>query len=347
MRKTVTIALVAASSLALSACGSSGGSGSGSRDYIRAVGSSTVYPFATAVAEEYAKTGGKSPVVEATGTGAGMKLFCAGVGAQHPDIETASRRIKKSEYELCQKNGVAEIVEVQVGIDGIAFAEAKSGPGMKLTPEDVYKAIAANPYGKPNQAKSWKDVNPALPDMPILVYGPPSTSGTRDALAELILTAGCKTDPATAALKESDEDKFEAICTQVREDGAYVDAGENDNLIVQKISQNPKAVGVFGYSFLEANPDALKGIPMSGVEPTYETISDFSYPGARPLYIYVKKAHVGPISGLGEYVATWPKVWGPDGLLKSKGMVISPQDVRARNAEVVANMTPLDPSALK
>lgn len=348
MRKVTWFALAAASSIALTACGGSGGgTGGGSRDYIRAVGSSTVYPFATAVAEEYAKNGAKSPVIESTGTGAGMKLFCAGVGAQHPDIEDASRRIKKSEYELCAKNGVKEIVEVQVGIDGIAFAEGKNGPGMKLTPTDVYKAIAANPFGKPNQAKSWKDVNPALPDMPILVYGPPSTSGTRDALIELIMTPGCKTDAATAALEKSAEDKFKAACTQVREDGAYVDSGENDNLIVQKISQNPKAIGIFGYSFLEENPDTLKGIPMSGVTPTYQTISDFTYPGARPLYIYVKKAHVGPIKGLAEYVATWPKVWGRDGLLQKKGMVIAPQDVQAKSADIAAKLTPLDPSELK
>ena len=346
MRFSKTL-IVAASALALSACGGSGGSGGGSRDYIRAVGSSTVYPFATAVAEEYARSGGKSPVIESTGTGAGMKLFCAGVGAAHPDIENASRRIKKSEYELCVKNGVKDIVEIQIGIDGIAFAEGKNGPGMKLTPVDVYKAIAANPFGKPNTAKSWKDVNPALPDMPIMVYGPPSTSGTRDALAELILEAGCKTDKAMAALKESDEAKYKAVCTQVREDGAYVDSGENDNLIVQKISQNPRAIGVFGYSFLEENPDSLKGIPMSGVVPTYQTISDYSYPGARPLYIYVKKAHVGPIKGLAEYVATWPKTWGADGLLQKKGMVIAPQDVQAKSADIVAKMTTLDPSGLK
>jgi phosphate transport system substrate-binding protein len=347
MRKITCLALAAASSVALAACGGSGGGAGGSRDYIRAVGSSTVYPFATAVVEEFAKGGAKSPVIESTGTGAGMKLFCAGVGAQHPDIEDASRRIKKSEYELCQKNGVKDVIEIQVGIDGIAFAEGKNGPGMKLTPADVYKAIAANPFGKPNQAKSWKDVNPALPDMPILVYGPPSTSGTRDALLELIMTPGCQTDAATAALEKSDEDKFKAACTQVREDGAYVDSGENDNLIVQKISQNPKAIGIFGYSFLEENPDTLKGIPMSGVIPTYQTISDFTYPGARPLYIYVKKAHVGPIKGLAEYVATWPKVWGKDGLLQKKGMVISPADVQARNAEIAAKLTPLDPSGLK
>lgn len=348
MHSTKSLIVAAVSALALSACGGSGSPAGGARDQVKAVGSSTVYPFATAVAEAYAKTSAdKSPVVESTGTGAGMKLFCAGVGAQHPDIENASRRMKKSEYELCQKNGVTEIVEIQIGIDGIAFAEAKNGPGMKLTPLDVYKAIAANPFGKPNTAKTWKDVNPSLPNEPILVYGPPSTSGTRDALAELILEAGCKTDSATAALKDSDKDKYEATCHDVREDGPYVDAGENDNLIVQKISQNPKAIGVFGYSFLEENAGTLKGVPLSDIQPTYETISNFSYPGARPLYIYVKKQHLGPIKGLKAYVEEWPKHWGPDGDLKRKGMVIAPDDVRAKNAEVIAKMTPLDPSVLK
>jgi phosphate transport system substrate-binding protein len=347
MHSTKTFIIAAVSTLALSACGGSGGSASAARDHVTAVGSSTVYPFATAVAEAFAKAGNQSPVIESTGTGAGMKLFCAGVGAQHPDIENASRRMKKSEFEECQKNGVIEIVEIQVGIDGIAFAEAKQGPGMKLTPLDVYKALAANPFGKPNTAKSWKDVNPALPDMPILVYGPPSTSGTRDALKELILEAGCKTDAATKALKDSDKDKYEAICHDVREDGAYVDAGENDNLIVQKISQNPKAIGVFGYSFLEENPDSLKGIPMSDVVPTYATISDFSYPGARPLYIYVKKQHLAPIKGLEGYVKQWAASWGPDGLLKQKGMVIAPADVQKKSADIVAKMTLLDPSGLK
>jgi phosphate transport system substrate-binding protein len=347
MRSTKTIIFAAVSVLALSACGGSGGSSAGSRDFVRAVGSSTVYPFATAVAEQTAKAGGKSPVIESTGTGAGMKLFCAGVGAQHPDIEDASRRMKKSEYDECVKNGVTEIVEIQVGIDGIAFAEGKNGPNMKLTPLDIYKALAANPFGKPNTAKTWKDVNPSLPAEPILVYGPPSTSGTRDALKELILEAGCKTDAATKALKDSDKDKYEAICHDIREDGPYVDAGENDNLIVQKISQNPKAIGIFGYSFLESNAGTIKGIPMSGIAPTYASISDFSYPGARPLYIYVKKQHLAPIKGLQAYVAEWAKSWGPDGYLKAKGMVISPDDVRAKSADIVAKMTPLDPSVLK
>ena len=332
--------------MALAACGGSGG-GEGARDFVRVVGSSTVYPFSTAVAEKVAQAGGKAPVIESTGTGGGMKLFCAGVGAAHPDVENASRRMKASEYEKCQENGVTEVVEIQVGIDGIAFAEASNGPDMKLTPVDVYKAIAANPFGEANTAKNWSDVNPALPAIPILVYGPPTTSGTRDALAELILEAGCKTDPAMKELKKSDKDKYKATCTEVREDGAYVDSGENDNLIVQKIAQNPKAIGVFGYSFLEENSDKLKGIPMSDVQPTYESISDFSYPGARPLYIYVKKAHIAPIKGLSEFVNEWTSAWGPDGYLKEKGMVISPDEVRAKNADVIANMTPLDPAELK
>ena len=339
-----SLCLVTLSAIALASCGGPNGAGGGSRDMVRAVGSSTVYPFATAVAEKIVQAGGKAPVIESTGTGAGMKLFCAGVGTGFPDVENASRRMKASEYEDCVANGVTEVVEVQVGIDGIAFAEAQKGPNVKLTPLDVYKALAANPFGKPNTAKNWSDVNPQLPAIPILVYGPPTTSGT---LAELILEAGCKTDADMQALKKTDEDQYKAVCTQIREDGAYVDAGENDNLIVQKIAQNPKAIGVFGFSFLEENADKLKGISMSGVEPTYASISDFTYPGARPLYIYVKKAHVGPIKGLAEYINEWAKAWGPDGYLKEKGMVISPDDVRARNAKVVAEMTPLDPSVLK
>jgi len=348
MNNLKTIAFAAVSALALSACGGSGGGeGGGARDFVRAVGSSTVYPFATAVAEKVAGEGVKSPVIESTGTGAGMKLFCAGVGAAHPDIENASRRMKASEFEDCKKNGVTEIIEIQIGIDGIAFAEATSGPNMKLTPATVYKALAANPFGKPQTAKNWSDIDPSLPAIPILVYGPPTTSGTRDALKELILEAGCKTDPAMAALKDSDKDAYEKACTTVREDGAYVEGGENDNLLVQKISQNPKAIGVFGFSFLEENMDKLKGVPMSGVAPTYSTISDFSYPGARPLYIYVKKAHLGPIKGLKEFIAEWPNAWGPDGYLKGKGMVIAPDDVRARNADVIKNLTIMDGTGLK
>jgi phosphate transport system substrate-binding protein len=344
-----TMSLLTISSLALAACGGSGGTkGEGARDFVRIVGSSTVYPFATAVAETAVKTSGiKSPVVESTGTGAGMKLFCAGVGASHPDIETASRRMKASEYADCAKSGVKEIVEVQIGLDGIAFASAKGGITMPLTVTDVYKALAANPFGKANTAKNWSDVNPALPALPISVYGPPSTSGTRDALAELILTKGCDSDPAMKALKDTDKDKHKAICTEVRTDGVYVEQGENDNLIVQKIAENNKAVGIFGFSFLEENMDKLKGLTMGGIAPTYATVSDFSYPGARPLYIYVKAAHLKAIAGLRDYVSAFAGAWGPDGLLKSKGMVVAPDDIRAASAEIVKSMKPMDPSQLK
>jgi phosphate transport system substrate-binding protein len=337
------------STVALAACGGSGGNSESSRDFIRVVGSSTVYPFATAISEAAVKanSGMKSPVIESTGTGAGMKLFCAGIGSQHPDIEMASRRMKKSEHEDCAKNKVTDIIEVQIGLDGIAFAEATNGPAMKLTPTDVYKALAANPFGKPQAAKNWNEVNPALPAIPIAVYGPPSTSGTRDALAELILTKGCESDPAMKALKDSDKDKHKDLCTKVRTDGAFVDQGENDNLIVQKIAANPKAIGIFGFSFLEENADKVKAIPMNGVMPTFATVADFSYPGARPLYLYVKAAHVKAIKGIDQYLAEFAKSWGPDGVLKNKGMVVAPEDVRTKNAEVVKTMTLMDASGLK
>lgn len=349
MTSKYLIPLFSVIAISVAGCGGgTGGSSGGARQEIRAVGSSTVYPFATAVAETLTKDGKfTSPVIESTGTGGGIKLFCEGVGATFPDVANASRRLKKSEYEDCAKKGVKDIVEIQIGLDGIAFAEANGGLNMKLSPVDVYKALAANPFGKPNTAKSWSDVNPALPNAPILVYGPPSTSGTRDALAELILTKGCDSDPAMKALKDSDKDKHKDICTKVRDDGAYVDAGENDNLIVSKVSENPKAVGVFGFSFLEANTDKINGIPMDGVTPTYATISDFSYPGARPLYIYIKSAHLASIKGLKEYAAAFAANWGPDGLLKKRGMVIAPEDVRATNAKTVEAMTPLDPTTLK
>lgn len=346
-RKSIlTFTTAIAATALLSACG---GAQSGSRDQIRAVGSSTVYPFAKAVADSLAKSNQaiKSPIIESTGTGAGMKLFCAGVGTAHPDIENASRRMKKSEYEDCAKNGVDKIVEIQVGLDGIAFAEAKGGLGLKLTPEDVYKALAANPYGKPNTAKTWKDVNPAFPAEPILVYGPPSTSGTRDALKELILMKGCDASAEMKALKDSDKDKHDKVCGEVRSDGAYVDSGENDNLIVQKLEANPKAVGIFGFSYLEENADKLIGLTMNGVTPTYASISDFSYPGARPLYIYVKQAHLDAIKGLKEFVAEWAKSWSKDGLLAKQGMVVAPDDVLAKSAKAVTEFTLLNPADLK
>jgi phosphate transport system substrate-binding protein len=345
-RPIISLTATLALSALIAGCG---GAQNSTRDQIRAVGSSTVYPFAKVVADSLTTTNPdfKSPIIESTGTGAGMNLFCAGVGPQTPDIANASRRIKSSEYETCAANGVTEVVELQVGLDGIAFAQTKGGLDLALTPQDVYEAIAANPYGKPNTAKTWKDVNPAYPAEPILVYGPPSTSGTRDALKELILAKGCDSNPEMKALKESDKDKHEAICTEVRSDGAYVDSGENDNLIVQKLEGNPKAIGVFGFSYLEENSSRLDGLTMNGVEPTYQSIANFEYPGARPLYLYVKKAHVDAIKGLKDYVIAWTNGWGEDGILARAGMVVSPQDVRAKYAAVANNMTPLDQSELK
>lgn len=295
MKSTSTFAIAAISALALTACGSGGSTGT--RDSIRAVGSSTVYPFAKKVAEDFTATHPqfKSPLIESTGTGGGMKLFCAGLGANTPDIEDASRRMKKAEFEDCQKNGVTEVIELQVGLDGIAFASSKGGITMNLTPKIVYEALAAKPYGKAQTTKTWKDVDPSLPNEPILMYGPPSTSGTRDALKELILEKGCESNPEMQALKKSDKDKFAQVCTEVRSDGAYVDSGEQDNLIVQKIENNRKAIGVFGYSYLEENLSKLQDLPMNGVDATYDNISSFKYPGARPLYVYYKKQHVGVI----------------------------------------------------
>ncbi|OHC95385.1 substrate-binding domain-containing protein [Sphingobium sp. D43FB] len=349
MKRFALLAATALSVLSLSACGDQGGAGA-TRDQIRAVGSSTVYPFATAASELFVQTnaGMKSPIIESTGTGGGMKLFCSGVGAQYPDIANASRRMKKAEFDLCQGNGVKDIIEVQIGVDGLAFAEAKNGPGYKLTPKIVYEALAANPYGKgPNKTQTWKDVDPSLPAIAISVFGPPSTSGTRDSLAELILEKGCQSDPAMEALKEKSEDEYKATCTRVREDGKYVDSGENDNLIVQKLGANPNAVGVFGFSFLEENRATLKDIPIDGIEASYETVSSGQYPGARPLYIYVKKAHMSAIPGLQGFLNAFATNWAPGGALTKRGMVAAPDDVRKANEQTVKALTTLDGAQLK
>ncbi len=350
VQRFVLLGVLGAVTSALAACvDQANGGGAGSRDQITAVGSSTVYPFTTMVAEQLVANDpdAKAPVIESTGTGAGMKLFCAGVGAAHPDIEDASRRMKASEYATCAKNGVRDVIEIQVGIDGIAFAEAKNGPKMQLTPTDLYKALAANPGGKVNTARVWRDVNPALPAVPIQVYGPPATSGTRDALAELILTKGCEaSDPSAKALAKSDAEAHKALCTRVREDGVYVDAGENDNLIVQKLQSNPNAIGVFGYSYLEENKDDVNGVSISGVAPTYATIADNAYPGSRPLYIYVKKAHLTAIPGLRNLLKLYAANWGATGPLVKRGLIASPAAVQARSAAIIANETVLDPAVL-
>jgi phosphate transport system substrate-binding protein len=321
------------------------------RTQIRAVGSSTVYPFATSVAERLTRANPsmQPPVIESTGTGAGMKLFCAGVGERFPDIENASRRIKASEVKLCAANGVKEITEIQVGIDGVAFATGKSSPLTGVTQRDIYLALAKTPFGKPNKAKTWKDVNAKLPATPIRVYGPPPTSGTRDALGELLMTPPCEANPSMAAMKKADEAKFKAICTGIREDGAYIEAGENDNLIVQKIEANPGTIGIFGYSYLEENASQVRGLAINGVVPTYQSISAFKYPGSRPLYIYVKNAHVRAIPAIKAYVAEFSKetTWGPNGYLVRRGMISAPDAIRAKNAQAARSFTPLNAAEIK
>lgn len=328
MNKKLRFSLVAVVAVALAGCGGT----DATRSSVRAVGSSTVYPFAKLVAESFARSNPElgSPIIESTGSGGGIELFCQGVGANTPDIANASRRMKVSEFEKCQANGVTEVTELQVGLDGIAFAASRGGIDMNLTPEIVYRALAARPFGQEQTAKTWRDVDPSLPAKPILVYGPPSTSGTRDALKELVLIPGCETRAEMQALKESDEDRQEQICTEVRSDGAYVDQGEQDNLIVQKIQGNADAIGVFGYSYLEENLDKVQGLRMNGIEPTYENIAQFRYPGARPLFIYVKNAHLDAIRGLRGFISEWAQMWGREGPLTRIGLVANPDDVAAR-----------------
>jgi phosphate transport system substrate-binding protein len=321
------------------------------RNQMRAVGSSTVYPFAKIVAEHIARANPRlgTPIIESTGTGAGMKLFCAGVGERFPDVENASRRMKASEAKLCASNGVTAITEIQVGLDGVSFATSKSSPLANLSQRDLYLALAKAPYGKPNRARTWKDVNSSLPNIPIRVYGPPPTSGTRDALGELIFTPPCEANAGMAALKKSDENKFKAICTGIREDGAYIEAGENDNLIVQKIEANAGTVGIFGYSYLEENQDKLRGISVNGVGPSYASISSFKYPGARPLYIYIKNAHAGAIPAVRAYAAEFTKesAFGPNGYLKQAGLIAAPNNIRARSQQAARGLSPLNLASLK
>ena len=304
------------------------------RDYIFISGSSTVFPFTTTVAEQFGRGGKfKTPKVESTGTGGGIKLFCAGIGPQHPDVANASRRIKASEVEGCAKNGVKEILEVKIGYDGIVLANAKEGVKLAVSRKDIFLALAkkipdpANPntlIDNPN--KTWKDVNPSLPAQKIEVLGPPPTSGTRDAFVELAMEPGCASFSWLKEIKELDEKRFKAVCHGIREDGAFIEAGENDNVIVQKLAANPQAVGVFGYSFLEENLNKLKGANVDGVAPTFENIAEAKYPVSRGLYVYVKKAHIGVIPGLAEFVQeyTSDKAFGSEGYLVDKGLVPLP-----------------------
>lgn len=327
--------------------------GQSARDYISIVGSSTVYPFTTAVAEQFGKANAnfKTPKVESTGTGGGFKLFCGGVGVQHPDISNASRAIKKSEIETCAKNGVTEIVEINIGFDGIVLASSKKNKPMPLTIKDLWLALAKEvpdpATGKlvMNNFKTWKDINAALPANKIEVLGPPPTSGTRDAFVELVMDHGCKEFPAIKDLEKADEKKAKATCQTIREDGAFIEAGENDNLIVNKLVANPNALGIFGYSFLEENLDKIQGETINGVAPSFETIADGKYPVSRPLFVYAKKAHVGVIPGIKEFIAefTSEKAMGDEGYLARKGLIPLPNAKRkqvAMDANVLKVMAP-------
>ena len=348
MRKqNIILAMAATCALASAAHAQS------ARDYISIVGSSTVYPFSTTVAEHFGKANSKfkTPKVESTGTGGGLKLFCGGVGVQYPDMTNASRQIKSSEVENCAKNGVKEIVEVKIGYDGIVVASSKKTKAMPLTRTDLWLALAkevpepgtgklmANPF------KTWKDVNPELPAQKIEVLGPPPTSGTRDAFVELVMDEGCKDFPAIQALEKSDKKQAKAACGAIREDGAYIEAGENDNLIVNKLVSNLNALGIFGFSFLEENLDKIQGETIDGVPPNFENIASGKYPVSRPLFFYVKKAHVAVIPGMKEYIAefTSEKAAGNEGYLADKGLIPLPPAERkqvAADANSLKTMTP-------
>ncbi len=333
--KTLTLGLLASIAVA-------GAAEAQSRDQIRIVGSSTVFPFATAVAETFGRNSDfKTPVVESTGSGGGLKLFCSGVGLEHPDITNASRRIKSSEFETCSANGIT-ITEVKVGFDGIVLANSKSADPMTLTKGQLFLALAKevpvdgalveNPY------QNWSDIDPSLPNSRIEVLGPPPTSGTRDAFVELAMEGGCKQVDGAAELGLEKD-----ACHFIREDGAFVEAGENDNLIVQKLDANPAAFGVFGFSFLDQNADKLQGSMIDGVEPTFENIASGDYGVSRSLYFYVKQEHVGVVPGIQEYVNefTSDAAWGEDGYLVDKGLIPLPDADRAAVGGAAQSLAPL------
>ncbi|MDX1484559.1 MAG: PstS family phosphate ABC transporter substrate-binding protein [Alphaproteobacteria bacterium] len=321
------------------------------RDQIRIVGSSTVFPFATAVAERFGRTTKfKTPVIESTGSGGGLKLFCAGVGVSHPDITNASRRIKQSEVKRCAENGVKAITEVKIGFDGIVIANSKSAPKTALTLRQIFLALAkkvpADDSGAKlvdNPHKMWSDIDPSLPATKIEVLGPPPTSGTRDAFVELAMEGGCKTFPAIKAMAKTQKKTYKAVCHGIREDGAFIEAGENDNLIVQKLAANPGAYGIFGYSFLEQNADTVQGSLVNGGAPTFENIASGKYKISRSLYFYVKKAHVNVIPGMKEYLSefTSETAFGPEGYLVDKGLIPMPDTDRKKIRDAARDLAPL------
>ncbi len=318
--------------LALLASGSTFAAG---RDYISIVGSSTVYPFSTVVAERFGKsTEFKTPKIESTGTGGGMKLFCKGLGVDTPDVTNASRRIKESELTMCHENGVKEVVEVLIGFDGIVMANDINSHNFALTRKDIFLALAKEIPGekegelKANPYTMWNEINPELPAIKIEVLGPPPTSGTRDAFVELAMEGGCKSFDWIKAMKKKDKSAYKSMCHTIREDGAYIEAGENDNLIIQKLQKNPNALGIFGFSFLDQNADLVKAATVDAATPEFETIASGEYPVSRPLYFYVKKAHVSQIPGMEAFLKefTSKKAMGDEGYLTDKGLIPLDED---------------------
>jgi phosphate transport system substrate-binding protein len=314
-----------------------------SRDQVKVVGSSTVFPYSQAAAEEYAnKSGNPAPVVESTGTGGGFKVFCGGIGPEFADLTGASRAIKSSEVELCASNGVTDITEALIGYDGLSIAHARSAPDMDLTEEQIFMALAAElPDGNggfvANPNEKWSDIDASLPDFDIIAFGPPPTSGTRDAFVELVMHDGCAELPGMAELKDADEDKWEEVCSRMRQDGPFVEAGENDNLIVQRLESDPNSVGIFGYSFLYENSDKLKPVKVNGVAPDFDTIADASYPVSRPIFFYVKNAHRDVIPGMQEFIAEYvsDEALAADGYLAERGLTPLSDE---RRAEVQKNV---------
>lgn len=344
-------ALVLAAAAAVA--GSIATAGAASAREIKIVGSSTVFPYTQAVAEEFAKKGGKAPTVESTGTGGGMKVFCQGVGEAHPDITGASRAMKKSELELCTKNGVTDVTEVLLGYDGLSVANSRKGKKFSVTKEQLYKALAAkvpvdgklaaNPY------KKWSDIDKALPEIAITVYGPPPTSGTRDAFVELVFHETCeKAKEGYWAELKKDKDAFKkgikADCTAMRTDGPFIEAGENDNLIVQRLDADANAVGIFGYSFLFENQDKLQALQIGGVEPSMETIASGKYGISRPLYVYIKNAHRSVIKGMDDFVKEYVSAgaMGEGGYLSERGLVVLPKEELAKGQEAALKSKKMD-----
>lgn len=330
---------MACAALALAGCDRGGRA-------IHVTGSSTVFPFTKAVADAFVKADAsrKAPEIEATGTGAGFKAFCENGGI---DIADASRRMRRDEFDRCAAAKVGDIIEVPIGLDGVALAEPVNGPKLTLTRKQVYLALAANPLGKPNAAKTWKDIDASLPAVPIKVLGPPSTSGTRDVFAELIMEPGCMDAyPEAKAMKNGgDPAKLDAACHQIRGDGAFTEEGEDHKTVVAGLEKDPNALGLVGYSYLEENAKQLHGVTIDGIAPSYAAIESGQYPGVRSLYLYVKKSSLA-LTGMQDFLSLYAKMWEPGGPLAKHGLIAAPDRMRSRAATAIQNAEPLDKTAL-